>query len=386
MPRALVFLMFMLTCASIVRAEAPDFTGRYADNAVLAEAGASQASSTTIGQRVVRFRRISIEDRQVIGGEAVSFLVPTEWKVEGGIAWRSHPVLPAGAQIRVFDPRSLQQVEAFPSFPYTWGDNCGPGKLMPIGASWFGNEVHPPFRSARDCLETSILPRIRRSVRWNVVHREDLPQLAAAHQKHTPSEPGAQIVYDAARVRIEYMLSGASVEEDVFAVMQTTRVPVGNIVIQLADRVVAMRAERGRLDAVRPVHLSIVNSTRVNVQWFNRYTQLVDHFIRAKMQEIRAIGEFSRALSRTSSQISEQRMQQWQETNRRQDRLNREWSEYVRGTETYNDPVRGEPIELPSTHKHAWVSRSGEYILTDNPNYNPNIEQRGDWVEMQAAP
>ncbi len=104
------------------------------------------------------------------------------------------------------------------------------------------------------------------------------------------------------------------------------------------------------------------------------------------MQEIRAIGEFSRALSRTSAQISEQRMQQWQDTNRRQDRLNREWSECIRGTETYKDPVRGEPVELPSTHRHAWVSRGGEYILTDNPNYNPNVEQRGDWVEMQPTP
>jgi hypothetical protein len=32
------------------------------------------------------------------------------------------------------------------------------------------------------------------------------------------------------------------------------------------------------------------------------------------------------------------------------------------------------------------VSRSGEYILTDNPNYNPNVEQRGDWVEMRPTP
>jgi hypothetical protein len=412
MAQVLVLLMVVLALPVIAQAERTDFHGQYAgethglvyqgvsaarpgarttDRAVLlaaaaAKGGSPQTAAAMPGQGAARFRRISIEDRQVIGGEAVSFLVPTDWKVEGGIAWRQHPVLPAGARIRVFDPHSLQQVEAFPSFPFTWGDNCGPGKLMPIGASWFGNEVHPPFRSAREVLETGIIPRIRSTVRWNVVGREDLPRLADAHRRNTPAEPGAQIAYDAARVRIGYVLNGVPVEEDVFTVMQVTRVPAGNIVIQVADRVVAMRAERGRLDAARPVHLSIVNSARVNVQWFNRYAQLVEYFIRAKMQEIRAIGEFSRALSRTSAQISEQRMQQWQDTNRRQDRLNREWSECIRGTETYNDPVRGEPVELPSTHRHAWVSRGGEYILTDNPNYNPNVEQRGDWVEMQAAP
>jgi hypothetical protein len=112
----------------------------------------------------------------------------------------------------------------------------------------------------------------------------------------------------------------------------------------------------------------------------------VEFLVRAKLQEIHAIGEFSRALARASDEISSQRMQQWEETNRRQDRIDREWSEYIRGTETYNDPVRGEPVELPSGASHTWVSRGGEYLQTDNPNFNPNFEMRGDWVEMQPVP
>jgi hypothetical protein len=364
-------------------------------NAPKARAAGSPQTAVRSGDRtpqtvtpidVKRFRRISVQDRQVIGGEAVSFLIPVEWRIEGGIVWRLHPALPAGARIRVFNPSSPQQVEAFPSFPYTWGDSCGPGKLMPTGARWFGNEVHPPFRSTQECLETSIIPRIRSPFRWRVTGRERLPELAVAHQQNSPREPGGRVFFDAARVRIQYEINGVSVEEDIFAVMQTVLVPAGNIIIQIADRVIAMRAERGRLDAARPLHLTIVNSSKINLQWYNKYAQIVDFLVRAKMQEIRAIGEFSRALSRASSRISEQRMQQWSETNRRQDRIDREWSEYIRGTETYNDPVGGEPVELPSGHNHAWVSRSGEYILTDNPNFNPNVERRGDWVEMKPTP
>jgi hypothetical protein len=333
----------------------------------------------------MRFRRVSVEDRQIILGEAVSFLVPVDWRVEGGIVWRPHPGLPAGAQLRAFDPASRQQVEAFPSFPFTWGDNCGPGCLMPVGASWFGNEVHPPFRSTAECLETTIIPRVRGALRWRVTQRENLPQLAAAQQKNTPVDPGARVFFDAARVRIEYDLGGAPIEEDFFAVVQTVQVPVGNIVIHIVDRVVAMRADRGQLDAARPLHLAIVNSSRINLQWFNRYAQIVAFLVRAKMQEIRAVGEFSRALAQTSSQITAERQQQWEETNRRQDRIDREWSECIRGTETFDDPVRGEPVELPSTHNHAWVSRGGEYVLTDNPNFNPNVELSGDWVEMRPT-
>jgi hypothetical protein len=40
---------------------------------------------------------------------------------------------------------------------------------------------------------------------------------------------------------------------------------------------------------------------------------------------------------------------------------------------------------LPSSHDHAWVSRGGEYILSDNPNFNPNVEASGDWVEMKPS-
>jgi PIN domain nuclease of toxin-antitoxin system len=38
--------------------------------------------------------------------------------------------------------------------------------------------------------------------------------------------------------------------------------------------------------------------------------------------------------------------------------------------------------ELPSTYSHAWTSRGGEYILSDNPDFNPNVEMSGTWVEM----
>jgi hypothetical protein len=342
-------------------------------------------SVSTGGASPMRFRRVSVEDRQVIRGEAVSFLVPVGWRVEGGIVWRLHPALPAGAQLRVTDPSSLQQLETFPSFPFTWGDNCGPGRLMPTGSLWFGNEVHPPFRAAGECLETTIIPRVRGALRWRVTQRESLPKLAAAQQQNSPREAGGRVVFDAARVRIEYDAGAGPVEEDFFAVMQTAHVPAGNIVIQIVDRVLAMRAERGRLDGARPVHLAIVNSSKINLEWFNRYVQIVAAIVRAKLQEIHAVGEFSRALAQTSQQISDERMHQWQDTNRSQDRIDREWSEYVRGTETYDDPVRGEPVELPSSHDHAWVSRGGEYILSDNPNFNPNVEASGDWVEMKPS-
>ena len=45
----------------------------------------------------------------------------------------------------------------------------------------------------------------------------------------------------------------------------------------------------------------------------------------------------------------------------------------------------GAPLEgvLPSPHKNAWVSRRGEYIVTDSVNFNPNVELDGTWGKLE---
>jgi hypothetical protein len=50
----------------------------------------------------------------------------------------------------------------------------------------------------------------------------------------------------------------------------------------------------------------------------------------------------------------------------------REFSEYVRGVETYHDPVYGGDVELDNTYKHAWrVKNDDTYILTDDDFFKP---------------
>ncbi len=40
-------------------------------------------------------------------------------------------------------------------------------------------------------------------------------------------------------------------------------------------------------------------------------------------------------------------------------------------------------MELPSGYGHAWANGNGEYVVTDNPNFNPNVELKGDWQELE---
>ena len=36
-------------------------------------------------------------------------------------------------------------------------------------------------------------------------------------------------------------------------------------------------------------------------------------------------------------------------------------------------------------YNHAWVSRGDEYIVTDGANFNPNVELRGSWTQLEKV-
>lgn len=79
----------------------------------------------------------------MIGGEAFSFLAPSDWQVEGGLVWRLHPTMPAEVAMRVRNPRGLEQLECFPTVAFSWGGSSGPGTMFLPGANCLGNEVQP---------------------------------------------------------------------------------------------------------------------------------------------------------------------------------------------------------------------------------------------------
>ena len=42
-------------------------------------------------------------------------------------------------------------------------------------------------------------------------------------------------------------------------------------------------------------------------------------------------------------------------------------------------------MELSNLYDHAWLNGSNEYIMSDDPNFNPNGQLSGNW-ESTAAP
>ena len=130
----------------------------------------------------------------------------------------------------------------------------------------------------------------------------------------------------------------------------------------------------------------IVRSLKVNAQWKAAYEQVIAQLAQAQIRHIRHVGQIGSMYAQTGAQIRQENLDSWYGRQEVYDRLSHDWSETIRGVETYYDPYKGYEVELPSRYDHAWVNSRGEYIVTDDPNFNPNVDTDStlNWEQMQA--
>jgi len=64
------------------------------------------------------------------------------------------------------------------------------------------------------------------------------------------------------------------------------------------------------------------------------------------------------------------------------DRIANNFSQYIRGVVEYYNPMEQKSVELPSGYKNIWTNSSGEYILSNDVNYNPNVISNLNWQLM----
>lgn len=338
----------------------------------------------------MRFKYYVHVDREGIGIEAFRFLVPADWQVSGGIRWAlDNPGRPATAHLQAASPDGRRALELLPAQPCFWTDNRMLLTTNPPGTRYFGNEVRPmpgPVEALRDM----ILPRFRSGVAGlRVVESKELPDLARAVGAGAAAGPGLQTGARGAMIRVEYNQGGQLVEEEIYGVVDWIAFPIQGAfgattnVNWAVDYLFSFRAPRGQLAADTKRFQTMIGSFRLNPQWFNKYVQLVELLIRMQIRQIRHIGEISRIISQTHDEISRDMMAAYESRQAVNDRISENFSRYIRGVDAYHDPFTDRPVELPSGYRHAWATPLGEYIVTDDPNYNPNVGSNQNWQQLQ---
>jgi hypothetical protein len=330
-------------------------------------------------------------DRQGLGIEAFSLLMPAGWRFDGGIYWRmDNPAFPAYASCRVSNPSGFEVFEVFPNLPYFWTNNPMVTNMFPVGSKYFGNTVHPPMGAA-DALRQLVLPAFRGNVAdLTVVSGGPVPELAGmVQQLQARAQPEAHIVADAAKVRVTYLAGGVPLEEEVYAVVQmfTFRMATmhGTVTNQnwWVDYIFSFRARKGQLDSAGKILQTIAFSFKVNPAWFAGYGNLVQYLIGRQIKQIHHLGEIGRIYAETGRQIREDQMRSWEANQAVRDRIADDWSRQFRGYDQYWDSSAGKMVELPSGYDNAWVNGLGEYVVSDSPSYNPNIGSNLHWQSLE---
>jgi len=341
---------------------------------------------------VVRFRKISCVDQQGTGLEALSFLAPADWAFEGGVFWpMQNPILPANAAFRVVSPSGREQLEVFPNLAYFWTNNQMLLATFPIGSNYMGSEVRPPMEPV-DVLRQIIVPFYRRDARGvREVEGRPLPELVTQIQASRQPGQASPAQMTGGKLRIQYTLGTVAMEEELYAVVEALVIPIPSLFGVLTNinwvvtHLFAFRAPAGTLASHGQTFQTMIRSFRINPQWFNRYNQVVEMMCQNQIQQIRNTGRISQIISQTSNEIRESSMQSWQERSAAHDRIADDFSQTLRGVEEYYDPASQERVELPLGYEGAWSNGLGDYIVTEDPNYNPNadLDLGGNWNPLK---
>lgn len=337
-----------------------------------------------------RFRLVEIIDPNGFGQPmpAMRGLVPAHWQSQGGVVWDPRPQCAAdGMQIRwsAWDPQSGMAVQSLPVL--TWQANNLP---IQMPANTAGPHcLNAPITDVRGYLE-ALAKLLRPGVR--ILDFRPQPDLARAAgiQPRRDAMPGGEMRMwaEAGDLLIGYREQGREYREAIrgLAIFTTTTmqgVMPGEIRHFLTGQSIpafAMRAPEGSFDF--RLFDAIQKSFRTDPEWSARMAQ---H--NAEMARINTKGASDRHAIRmeTQREISAMMNKSWADRQASQDRSHEKFSRTIRGVELYADPDAGRPVELPNTYQHAWRLRDGTYMMTDDPNFNPNATLGIDGKQLRVT-
>jgi len=189
---------------------------------------------------------------------------------------------------------------------------------------------------------------------------------------------------EAIRARVEYQKDGKPMENWVALVVVTRifRQGRGAFYDCHAIDVMSLRAPQGKLDANDKLFKVMISSLRLEpkfqayangnkAKWYQLEAQKL-----AKMDAIWAA--FQNHVAETIMGVT---------ANQQQGSLNSAFGadQLMRGVQTFRNPATGSTMELSNQYDHAWLNGSNEYILSDDPNFNPNGQLNGSWNQLQAV-
>jgi hypothetical protein len=325
----------------------------------------------------------------------VEMLIPTTWELKGELR-------PNGSQSGClcdmfaisWEAKSADGSTVFRGIPnYSWQYSDDPQELQKLndphrrtrdGAGKFC-PVSKPLTAEQFFREhlMALLPSGTTLV--SIDPYPELNELARQQLGLGPSDTGNNGVRtDAIRAHVEIPTDNGPTEAWCTAavLMRTYRVGRGYLYDLHAIDLTAFSVPKGKLagnDKLLRVMLTSVRPTPALSAFANRiiannYELWANTW--AKMDQINAdlqndITQTYRQMSANSARVSRQGFV--------------DADQGIRDVQTFRDPSSGQTMELSNQYGHAWLNGNNEYVMSDDPNFNPNAQLSGNWNELQAV-
>lgn len=328
---------------------------------------------------MIKFKTFNYIDNAVFKCEAFSMLVPEDWIVSGGVIWRQHATMPGAISLSVRSSDGLYELNLIPSMPYYWGNNgfsflgFGPKE----GSFYMGNEVRRPVSGYLQYLQQYVLPK--GGFRTRITGSRSFPDLENALRLENPGGFGSSVSINGGIAKLEYEHNGYLFEGDITCGIVTNNMMYGQS-SWIADKIISTRAPKGKLDEASKIFSIMLQSFKFNLKWFNLYNQFVQSLTQYVMQDIYNAGVISRIISSTFDHVSDTVRSSYEMQQASNERVFRGISESIRGVNSYYDPYKGFSVEIPNSYRYVYANSLGEYIVTDDPSYNPNQYSNLNWT------
>ncbi len=326
---------------------------------------------------------------------AMSLLIPTDWQFQGGIQYlRAGGCGLSQTTFRATGPDG-RSIELLPEYNWQWSDDAMTVQYLQAQR---GCDVMRPMNAA-DFLRRVVVPKVRPGAR--LVAIEPIPKVSkqmqeiARQTEAMSAQAGLRVNVrsDVGRARIQYTLDGRPVEGWVTAVMLTRASPSPTYDVRTMRAGQALyysswaqmfdfRAPPGQLDSSEKLFEMVVSTIRVDPTWQARVNQVQNNIAAA---QIKGAADRSAIIAKSNAEISKTIIKGHEERSKIHDRTMENYSQVIRGVETYRNPTTGETVELSNEYGHAWVNNSNEYILSDKEGFNPNAALNGNWTALERV-
>lgn len=326
---------------------------------------------------------------------AFDVMIPTTWKFDGNV------VMGGGKGGCFADLFALSMkatsadgaivFQAAPDYSWQYADDpsilqsLSDPKRRALGADHKPCPVAKP-QKAEDYFRQKVLTLFPSGA--TVVSIEPYPALDEIVRKRQGLPPGdgttGSTRTEAIRARMSFQKDGKDLEEWVAVAMlvNVSRAGRGSFYDSHATSLVALTAPKGKLDANDRLFRLMVSSLRPHPQWVAYANRQLTTLYQAEAQKEATIDKIHADLLRneiaTIQGVTDNMMRGASVSAMQAD-------QNIRNVQTYRDPTTGNTMELSNLYDHAWLNGSNQYVMSDDPNFNPNGNLSGRWNQLQAV-